>query len=630
MSPRAARALFAALLLGQLAALWSLPVFPSQDGPSHVYNARLMLELGDPASFQVRQAFAFNPELHPNVAAHALLAGLQLAVDPLVAEKVLVTLVVALLPLALASLRRAAHGTYGVAALAGLLYAAHKLVYLGFHAFALGMSLAFLALGFWWRRRERLDLRAVAGLHALLALAWAAHFAAFSAALLAIAVSAGWRFLLAAPSGLRPAARGLAAHALLLLPAGLVAVEYTLGGRGGGGLASFPDADKLRDLLTEDLGLASFTRWHDWLPPVVWAALAAAGGTGVALRGRPRLREADALLGIALAFLALFAFMPKFASGGGRINERMLLFAVLFAFAWLPPLPRLPGLALGAVLLALFGARLGRVGLESWRLQPELAAFQALAAHVAPHSTLAWSEQGQVVRAFPQGLRYIGPLRHADSYLARARDVVLFANYEVTFPYFPIRRGEAPYVDPDYVLAWTGPGAPPPPDAARFEVARAERDLVLWRRRAAAPDASGWERFDGGGERLRLTAPSEPWTPGGRGWVRLPPRVTRPDVAAVGDTADRTFRADLPNGRYRVTLELAAPAAGRFALDVFANDAHAVRALTVAAGEPPPPARFDVDVADGRLFLVFHPRAVPAPTPWSLHALQLERLEWSG
>jgi hypothetical protein len=630
VSPRAARALFAALLLVQVAALWIVPVFPSQDGPSHVYNARLMLELGDPASFQVRQAFAFNPELHPNLAAHALLAGLQLVVDPLVAEKVVVTLVVALLPLALASLRRAAHGTYGVAALAGLLYAAHKLVYLGFYAFALGISLAFLALGFWWRRRERLDLRAVAGLYALMALAWAAHFAAFSAALLAIAVSAGWRFLLAAPSGLGPATRGLAAHALLLLPAGLVAVEYTLGGGGGGGLVSFPDAEKLWGLLTEDLGLASFTRWHDRLPPVVWATLVAAGAAGVALRGRPRLREADALLAIALVFLALFAFMPKFATGGGRINERMLLFAVLFAFAWLPPLPRLPGLALGAVLLALFGARLGRVGLESWRLQPELAAFQALAAHVAPHSTVAWSEEGQVVRAFPEGLRYVGPLRHADSYLARARDVALFANYEVTFPYFPIRRGEAPYVDPDYVLAWTGPGAPPPPDAARYEVARAERDLVLWRRRAAAPDASGWERSEGGGERLRLPAPAEPWSPGGRGWVRLAPRVTRPDVAAVGDTADRTFRADLPNGRYRVALELAAPATGRFELDVFANGAHAVRALAVGAGEPPPPARFDVEVSGERLLIVLHVGSAPVTAPWGLRAIEIERTRPDG
>jgi hypothetical protein len=624
VSPRHAHGLFAALLALQLAAIWVLPVFPSQDGPSHVYNAKLMLELRDPASFQVRQVFAFNPELHPNLSAHALLAGLQLVVGPLVAEKLLVTLVVALLPLAFASLRRAAHGAYGVAALAGLLFASHKLVYLGFYAFALGVSLAFLALGFWWRRRERLDLRAAVGLYALLALAWAAHFAAFSAALLAIALCAGWSFLLAAPRGWRPAARALAAHALLLLPAGLVAVEYTLGG-GGSGLVNFPDAEKLHDLLFEDLGLASFTRWHDRLPPLVLATLAAAGLAGVALRGRPRLREADALLGVALVFLALFAFMPKFATGGGRINERMLLFAVLFAFAWLPPLPRRPGLALGAALLAFFGARLARVGLESWRLQPELAAFQELAAHVPPHSTLAWSEEGQVVRAFPQGLRYVGPLRHADSYLARAGDVALFANYEVTFPYFPIRAGEAHYVDPDFVLAWTGPGAPPPPDPATYEVARAERDLVLWRRRGAPPDAAGWVPAPGGGSVLRLATPTERWTPGGRGWVRLAPGAAWPHSGAVGDAGDRTFRADLANGRYRVALELAAPLEGGFELDVFANDAPVARGLAVRDGDAPPLLRFDVSVDDGRLFLVLHPRPAPGASPWALRAIEIER-----
>ena len=98
------RVLFVLLLVVHLAPVWIFRFFPSQDGPSHLYNARLLTEMLEPANFQVRLFFEYSAALHPNLLAHVLLAALQLVVSPLVAEKLLLSLIVALFPLSLAYL----------------------------------------------------------------------------------------------------------------------------------------------------------------------------------------------------------------------------------------------------------------------------------------------------------------------------------------------------------------------------------------------------------------------------------------------------------------------------------------------------------------------------------------------
>ena len=114
---------FAALVALHVAAIWSVAYFPSQDGPSHLYNARLLSDLLDPSNFQIRQVFEFNPALHPNLLPHLILAPLQRLVSPPAAEKLLASLAVALLPLSLAYLVRGLRPGHAVFALLGFLFA---------------------------------------------------------------------------------------------------------------------------------------------------------------------------------------------------------------------------------------------------------------------------------------------------------------------------------------------------------------------------------------------------------------------------------------------------------------------------------------------------------------------------
>src|SRR6516165_6875016 len=93
--------LFFALLALYVLPLWSFRYFPSQDGPAHLENALMLKEYDAPDSARYRDFYTINPHPDPNWFGHVLLVALMYFLPPLVAEKVLLTGYVVLLPLSL-------------------------------------------------------------------------------------------------------------------------------------------------------------------------------------------------------------------------------------------------------------------------------------------------------------------------------------------------------------------------------------------------------------------------------------------------------------------------------------------------------------------------------------------------
>src|SRR5262245_53232457 len=90
--------LFALLLLVEVAPIWWFEYFPSSDGPSHIENATILLRYHDPDWAFVRDFYTISTRPDPNWLGHLLLAGLIGFVPPLIAEKILLTGYVVLLP----------------------------------------------------------------------------------------------------------------------------------------------------------------------------------------------------------------------------------------------------------------------------------------------------------------------------------------------------------------------------------------------------------------------------------------------------------------------------------------------------------------------------------------------------
>lgn len=415
------RRLFFALVLLYVVPFWTVHYLPTVDGPCHTYNAWVMRSYGDVPLFQ--RYYEINTRLYPNWISHVIMAPLMFVVPPLVAEKVLVSLYAVLF---------LAGAWYFAGAVQAerrwLAFLAFPFVYnftfqFGFYNFSIGLAVFLWIVGFWWRRRERVDLRYVVAINLLLWLCYFSHVVPFLLALLAIGVL--WLATLRKDNWRRHLRHIPALMPQIVLPLWFFAVkgsESVLAGR-----RTFPEMAayllQLKILVVGEaqqksaiavaaifLGFAALTLW----------------------RGRARLSslETNAFPLLALVLVMVYFVSPDGMGGGSLLKPRLSLFPYLVLIPWLaPPLSRRArGLCVaGFALMALLN--LGYMALLYQVMSRTMETYLAGLAPVRPNT-----------RVLPLLFRHESPvLGHAISYAALEKNLVDWDNYEAASALFPVR-----------------------------------------------------------------------------------------------------------------------------------------------------------------------------------------------
>jgi hypothetical protein len=457
-APGAARdrvpdALFAALLLLGLVPLWAVAHVPTQDGGNHVEAVLGLLEL--PRSALLQRFYLPNYGLQPNWLTQILFAGLVQVTSPAVAEKLVLSGYLLLLPLAFrAALPRTARGRW--AALSIFPFVASYPFHMGFWNFSYSLVLWFVTLGFWYRTRGRLGARRGLAFGALFLLLFVAHSVSTAAALAAMSAILGWRLALGWVGARgRPARRrrlvagylrrGLAtalcaAPTLALLAAFMVRQPKPLSYRP-------PFLDYLKHFFSL-YALVSFDRWEIALGAAV--ALAVALGVGLTLRERRRrrLRPVDGWLAAAVVATALYFAMPDAVADGAQLNDRLALYPFFAALLWLGLAAgrrarvRAVALALAALFLAGTAFRLVRYR----ELDGYLADYAAVASQVPEGSTilpLTFAPLGPRQGGWPDGKKLLSyrvhVFQHAAGWIAAARHGVDLDNSQANTQHTPLR-----------------------------------------------------------------------------------------------------------------------------------------------------------------------------------------------
>lgn len=460
------RAAFWTLLALQVALVWVFPFVPAQDGPSHVYNAVILLNYHQPWAVAWREHYVLAPALVPNLAGPCLLAALAAALPPLTAEKVLLTIYLVGFPLGFRHAARALAGGESPALLLVFPFVTSRMFHLGFHSFCLSLAVLFALLAYWWPRRMRRDARALTGM-ALGALAlYACHLITLMLGFGALTV-----ITLAQQRATWPRH---AAMLLAWLPALALGVWF---------LASSPRLPAAETTILERLAgviarlalLASLSvvQSHvEWEAPFAYAL---AITIAFAIAAAWRQRTADSPRGVGWATLALCAVTlvaPAQTAEGAYIIERVALLALLFGILWLStrPLPDSVRLVVPAAAFLLSLGWVGAHGFAFHRINESLTEFVSLAPHLEPGRTLDvfhLRTRGRLLYQDPTSLR-TEPLLHAADHLARERRLVDLDNYEAHERYFPVqfrpdrRPGPRlmpadslqPHARPDYVIVW--------------------------------------------------------------------------------------------------------------------------------------------------------------------------------
>ena len=210
--------LFAALIVLHLLPVWLLPFAPTQDGPAHLSMAHALRQYGTADGLYLREHFVRNEEAIPNWFVFFLLGDVLRFLSLPMAEKVLLTAYIVLLPLsaryALGSVRPRA----GFLAFLVFPFTYNLLLNLGFYNFCFSLPAFLFSLGFWLRHRGRLGIGRTAGLALLVLWTWFCHPVTLAVLVGTLLTLASWRALrLRSPKGLvAPLAASVPAVVLLV------------------------------------------------------------------------------------------------------------------------------------------------------------------------------------------------------------------------------------------------------------------------------------------------------------------------------------------------------------------------------------------------------------------------------
>lgn len=441
-------------LLPALAAIWTVPLFLTQDGPAHLYNAHILAESLVPDS-PFRDVYAVRWQPLPNWAGHLMLMGLVSILPPRDADRVMMTATLLGFSAAIVWLRwRVAgwRGLPGAAALAAVLGLNVTWLF-GFYSFLLGACLFPLTLGVWWGGRGRWELRRALGLAGLCVLGYFCHLVSLGLTAVGLVVLA-----VATPGPGRIRRLGGTAVGLApLLPLALVYRRLTMAGGA---------------MQPEWSVLAHPGSWRSWVAQLGWADPISLGSKLLVPFSESRGIWGMALAPVAWLAVALVLFSvqtlrrPRDAGASPPLRERRgwaVLAALLLLGGLLGPdsfgpdhgnyLPQRVAL-LGLVALVPI------LDFEMRRWPGRLAGL-SLAVAVVGQSAFVWDYavrsdrlasaflragpavgRGQRIGTLLVGIRggyRSNPLLHADNLLGLGTGNVVWSNYETRFYYFPVQ-----------------------------------------------------------------------------------------------------------------------------------------------------------------------------------------------
>ena len=504
--------IFIALLVAHLIPIWWFQYFPSLDGPAHLNIADMFIKYDSPETPAFREFFEINTSPDPNLFIFAVLYVLMQIFPPLLAEKILLSGYVVLLPLALRYAVRAAAPEASVLSFLAFPMIYHAPLHLGFYNFTFGMAFFLFSFGFWVRHSEKAGPGVFLGHLFLSLLAYFTHMFSLAISCAAIAFTTFGTMALDLLRQRRDRAfdpgflwRALKTRAIIpaaaYLPALLLSAAFLLGKKReltASGLESigWPVGTRIEDLM-----VAASLVSHDASERLVAAAfvfiLLAVAGL-VVVRKIPGASRINGLLFCFLGFLCLYLLTP-YQFHVRWMPTRIMPFVFFALILWfgsqlLTAAPRRAALVRPLVVVAVAAVSLAGLSVRSAKyaeINGYIREYLSGVEHIERNATLVSLRLNRLGEDELISERIDLFLQAAGS-IALQRSVINLNNSQAATGIFPIVFRES--LDPYRHLAtdWGYIGVPPRVDLFRY-AARTGKDIdyvVLW----------------GGGEHLRESA----------------------------------------------------------------------------------------------------------------------------
>jgi hypothetical protein len=442
--------LFIILLIGSLVPLWLHPYYLTGDGPCHVYNAKIVFDLWLDHDYDFYNPYFYlHRILLPNWFSHFWLGLLLQFFSPALAEKILLSAYVILLPISVRYAIKQVNPQSQYLALLSFPFIYNRVFQMGFYNFSFGVVFCFLIIGYWLRWRKEMTNWRLAVWALLWLLGYFSHPVGLTYALGGLGL-----FIIVEGLITRAANRqtwrealthifdqlikmGLACLPVLMLFANFFYYRY---------VPSSPSNDSFDQLQREFFELsAMMSVTHQERPWATSIAIFIGLILIYVVVARIRERRWSLFDGLFLAFaLTLLAYFksPGTLAGAGILSVRLQFFPYLMILLWLA-IPTVKNYFRYAVMAYAVLVSFVLIGLRLPAYQRQADAIEEIlsaAPYIEDHKTvlpLSYSFNG-LTPAGEQVTDAIWLFIHVFDYLGAQKTLVIFPNYETSTWNFPL------------------------------------------------------------------------------------------------------------------------------------------------------------------------------------------------
>jgi len=439
---------FTTMILILLVPVWVYHFFPSQDGPVHLANAKILHDLlFNQGSNIFHEFFVLNKVDLSNWLSSLILMLFNIFLPILIVEKVYLSGYIILLPLSV----RYALGAVKIESkyLSFMIFpfVYNQLFHLGFYSFIYSLIFFFYLIGFWLRCRGSLNYYKLFGIALLSLLTYLFHIVSFILAFLVIIILCITEVLQYAiienKIDFRKLLQGVKNNILNTLLAFVPALLFTIaflykqGTHKGYKLSLYSKLINIIKLVP----LHSFGRNEVVIS--IWISFLFVSVTFFALEIKARTRninQFDSLFVAALCSLMIYFIAPDTISGGGVLNPRLALYPFFILILWFgntnynDTIKRYivgASMAFAFLFLAIHSVSYAKANKY---IQQYVSSFD----HIQKESTL-------LPLCFKQKMidsANVKVFLHLNNYVTTQKTVVSFDNYEAKTGYFPIKWKE--------------------------------------------------------------------------------------------------------------------------------------------------------------------------------------------
>ena len=423
------------LILVHLLPIWLFTYFPTQDGPSHIYNSQVLREYWNP-EYGFQMFYNINWHLFPNWLSHFALAVLMGVFSPIIAEKVFLSAYVIFFPIAiLYFLNAIEHGRERISLIV-FPFIYNYLFLMGFYNFAFSVPLFFFSIGYWWKHKEETHIRSIVLLNTMIITTYFAHLISYMFLLFSIGFLAIIHF--------RKQLQLAIINICILLPASILLLIYLPSSDLLSGGAPKFSLSRVPELLVKFLSmdiLISLGKNQSIVAYIVFAVLIyllvhtlwqekIIGSKS----STDRFTSLDSFLLLFLVLFGLYLILPRSVGPGGWLNDRVAILASILLLAWFREGNSRAWKRMFTLIIVLISlVNTGYITYQCRVLNTELREFTALTQSIGKKKIVLpffFNGNGKAFR--------IGIFVNAANYYCLNNGGINLGNYEAQFDYFPI------------------------------------------------------------------------------------------------------------------------------------------------------------------------------------------------